>query len=110
MRYLLLNLACLASLSTLAADAAKPVVVPPPPALPASTALDEAKIEPEVTIVQKDDATMTEYRIGGKLYMVKVKPKVGPEYTLSDDDGTGKLVRRDGQPVLRPPMWVIKRF
>ncbi|WP_223879273.1 DUF2782 domain-containing protein [Chitinimonas arctica] len=77
--------------------------------LPAATA-DDPGMEPEVTIVQKDDATVTEYRVGGRLYMIKVTPRVGPEYYLSDDDGTGKMVRRDGQPVLRPPMWVIKRF
>lgn len=86
-----------------------PLVVPPPPPLPAGTA-DEVTGEPEITILEKDDATVTEYRMAGRLYLIKVKPKLGPEYYLSDDDGTGQMVRRDGQATLRPPRWVIKRF
>lgn len=105
-----------------AADPGK-VDIPPPPPLPAqvppsppSTPPTPAQIDndptlqPEVTIVQRDDATITEYRIGGKLYMQKVKPKVGPEYYLTDDNGTGSFVRRDTDPKVKPPMWVIKRF
>ncbi|MGQ5524617.1 DUF2782 domain-containing protein [Chitinimonas sp. PSY-7] len=107
MRYCLIALA-LWSAGVYAAEK-PPVQVPPPPALPPGT-VDEAVLEPEVTIIQKDDATVSEYRMAGRLYMVKVKPKVGPEYYLSDEDGTGKLVRRDGQPTVRPPKWVIKRF
>ena len=103
-------LIALALLSTgLYAAEESPVQVPAPPSLP-SGAVDEAVLEPEVTIREKNDATVTEYRMAGRLYMVKVKPKVGPEYYLSDEDGTGKLVRRDGQPTVRPPKWIIKRF
>ncbi|HEY9101364.1 DUF2782 domain-containing protein [Chitinimonas sp.] len=108
MRTLLLALVMAAAFPLHAAEPPKPVVPPPPP-LPAAAA-DDPSEEPEVTIIQRDDATVTEYRVGGRLYLVKVKPKVGPEYFLSDDDGTGKLVRKDGQQVIRPPMWVIKRF
>ncbi|QNM97080.1 DUF2782 domain-containing protein [Chitinimonas koreensis] len=98
----------LAAALPLAAADSKPV--PPPPPIPPASADDPAVGEPEVTIVQKEDATVTEYRMAGRLYMVKVTPKVGPEYYLVDDDGTGQMVRRDGQRPLRPPMWVIKRF
>lgn len=83
--------------------------VPPPPPLPPGTP-DDPTIQPEVTVIQKDDATITEYRIGGRMYMQKVKPKVGPEYYLTDDTGTGAFVRRDSDPKVKPPMWVIKRF
>lgn len=107
MRHCLIALSLLASGAAIAADT--PLEVPPPPAIPNGTA-DEAVIEPEVTIVEKADATVTEYRLAGRLYLIKVKPKVGPEYFLSDEDGTGQLVRRDGQPTLRPPKWTIKRF
>jgi hypothetical protein len=90
-----------------AADVSKDI--PPPPTLPAGTP-DDPSLQPEVTIVHKDDATITEYRIGGRLYMQKVKPKVGPEYYLTDESGTGSFVRRDTDPKISPPMWVIKRF
>ncbi|PHV12743.1 DUF2782 domain-containing protein [Chitinimonas sp. BJB300] len=106
MRYCLITLALLSS-GLQAAD--KPLQVPPPPPVPAGV-VDEASIEPEVTIIQKGDATVSEYRLAGRLYMIKVKPQVGPEYYLSDEDGTGRMVRRDGQPTVRPPKWIIKRF
>ncbi|WP_374348387.1 DUF2782 domain-containing protein [Chitinimonas sp.] len=103
------SLLILSSLAVLATEPLKPTPVPPPPPLPAG-AHDDPTLEPEVTIVQKEDATVTEYRIGGRLYMQKVKPKVGPEYYLTDDTGTGSFVRRDTDPKVKPPMWVIKRF
>jgi hypothetical protein len=107
MRLIAASLLFAALMPAFAAELVKEV--PPPPALPAG-AMDDPALEPEVTIVQKDDATITEYRIGGRLYMQKVKPKVGPEYYLIDEAGTGSFVRRDTDPKIKPPMWVIKRF
>lgn len=107
MRYPLLALALLIHLGAHAADEA--ITVPPPPPVPTG-AEEDLGVVPEITIIEKDDATVTEYRMAGKLYLVKVKPKHGPEYYLSDDDGTGQLIRRDGQTTLRPPRWIIKRF
>lgn len=92
-----------------AADAAKPAAVPPPPPIPAAGA-DDKVLEPTVTVIQKEDATVTEYRLGGKVYMIKVKPKDAPEYTLVDETGDGNMVHRDPQNHISPPMWVIKRF
>ena len=34
--------------------------------------------EPEVTIVKRGEDTVTEYRLRGKLYMVKVTPPTAP--------------------------------
>lgn len=48
-------------------------------------------LEPEVTIIQKADATVEEYRINGKLYMIKVIPVVGKPYYLLDTDGDGVM-------------------
>ena len=45
-------------------------------------------IEPEVTIIRKEDAVIEEYRLNGQLYMVKVTPAFGPVYYLKDIDGT----------------------
>jgi hypothetical protein len=64
--------------------------VPEPPELPDPVASGES-IEPEVTIIRKDDAVIEEYRVNGQLYMVKITPVVGPAYYLKDMDGNGKL-------------------
>lgn len=95
--------------AALAAEPARPVNVPPPPPPPPAGA-DEEQVEPTITIIQREDATVSEYRLAGKLYMIKVKPKVGPEYALYDEKGDGQMVRQDAHTQLRPPMWVIKRF
>ncbi len=57
-------------------------------------------------------ATVTEYRSGGKVWMIKVQP-VGnfPPYYLYDNEGDGTFDRRiAGNKLPSPPMWVIKRF
>ncbi len=99
-----------ASLLAIGADAGKKIDVPPPPPIPAADPAEEQKLQPVVTVIEKDDATVTEYRHGGKLYMIKVKPHKGPEYYLVDDKGDGKMVRQDNHTQLRPPMWTIKTF
>ena len=78
--------------------------IPEPPPMPAGAETDE----PEVTIVQRGEDTVTEYRIRGKLYMVKVTPKVGPAYYLLDRAGDGNFVQTEvGPNPVRPPMWII---
>ncbi|MDK2124976.1 DUF2782 domain-containing protein [Parachitinimonas caeni] len=110
-RYLLMAGALTVAASALAADAPPEppkVNVPPPPPIPAD---DESVPEPDISISQREDATATEYRINGRLYMIKVKPKVGPEYYLVDDRGDGNMIRRDAiDSGFRVPRWVIKRF
>ena len=50
--------------------------LPPPPlpesSLPAPTGVEEDELEPEVKIYKRNDAIIHEYRINGRLYMVKV--------------------------------------
>ena len=52
--------------------------------------------------------TREEFRIKGKLYMVKVTPAVGKPYYLVDRQGDGIMVDvgLDQRPT-KPPMWVI---
>jgi Protein of unknown function (DUF2782) len=93
------------------AFAAKPVpgkTEPPPPPTASGGFTDE---EPEVTIIKKKDQTVEEYRLGGRLYMIKIIPKVGKPYYLVDDRGDGKFSRQESlDSGLRPPRWVIHRF
>ena len=98
-----LLLSCLCA-SVYAAD---PAPVPPPPTLDASEPVDE----PQVTITKETEQTVEEYRAGGKLYMIKITPKVGKPYYLVDDRGDGKFARQESlDSGVRPPRWVIHSF
>jgi len=66
---------------------------------------------PQVTITQQPEPVVEEYRVGGKLYMIKVTPKIGPPYYLVDDQGDGKFARQESlDSGFRPPRWVIRKF
>ncbi len=71
---------------------------------------DDAALEPEITIAPKEDVTFMEYRINGRLYMIKVIPAKGPPYYLIDNEGNGEFIRSELAPQITPPLWVIKRF
>lgn len=62
---------------------------------------------PEVTIVRRGDDTITEFRLRGKLYMVKVEPKGGASYYLIDREGKGQWVRDESARKLAVPTWVL---
>lgn len=93
--------------------------VPPPP-LHLETAPVEVEltgsappaadhVEPEVTIIRRDDALLEEYRVNGLLYAVKVTPSAGPAYYLLDRDGDGRMDARMssfGDDIVIP-QWVI---
>jgi hypothetical protein len=106
----LLSLLLLSGFS-LSAFAAKPVPdklepLPPPPAM--NNASDDG---PEVTIIKQTEQTVEEFRAGGRLYMIKITPKVGKPYYLVDDQGDGKFSRQESlDSGVRPPRWVIRRF
>ena len=52
--------------------------------------------------------TVEEYRVGNKLYMLKVTPASGTSYYLIDEKGDGRMTRMETFDFgLRPPMWVI---
>ena len=85
----------------------QPVPEPPPP--PPGLELDPA-LEPQVTILKRGTDTVEEFRIAGKLYMIKVTPPHGVPYYMVDRQGDGKFVRDDTQSQIRPPMWVIFSF
>lgn len=68
----------------------EPPAVPEPPELPPRVQSGE-EMEPDITIIRKGKDTIQEYRRGGRLYMVKVKPQVGPAYYLLDSNGDGRM-------------------
>ena len=82
--------------------------VPEPPELPTPVQSGEP-IEPEVTIIKKEGATISEYRINGRLYMIKVTPSVGKPYYLIDNDGDGSLESRvnDIYSNITVPQWIL---
>lgn len=102
-----------------AANAAKsksPAAVPSPPAPPenynppAMPDLPSGEPEPEITITTKGTEIHEEYRLNGRLYMIKVIPKKGKPYYLIDQEGSGQFRRSDFDSRIAIPSWVIKRF
>jgi hypothetical protein len=108
MRNLLTLLLLCAALPLAAADRpANLQPIPEPPAAPPGFELDPA-LEPQVTILKRGTDTVEEYRIGGKLYMIKVTPAHGRPYVMIDERGDGRMTRQDSfDSGLRVPMWVI---
>ncbi|MDD5175920.1 MAG: DUF2782 domain-containing protein [Sterolibacterium sp.] len=111
MRRILLILALLLALPAAAQKepaGLQPLPEPPPP--PEGLNLDPA-LEPEVTIIKRGDDRVEEYRINGRLYMVKVTPPHGKPYYLIDEKGDGRWARQESlDSGLRVPMWVIHTF
>jgi hypothetical protein len=69
------------------------------------------ELEPEVTIEQRGEDTVHEYRINGALYMVMVVPKAGPAYYLVDTDGDGSVdTRFSDRRQFQVPQWVLFRW
>lgn len=87
----------------------QPIPEPPPPPLPLEGG--DVTTEPQVTIIQKADERVEEYRMNGKLYMIKVTPSHGVPYYLMDENGGGVMTRFDDlDQGLRVPKWVIFSF
>ena len=91
----------------LAAPASAPTAAEIPP-VPQASANDE----PEVRIVERKDAVVTEYRRHGKLYMMKVTPTIGESYYLIDKEGMGRFDRADmpANGRISVPHWVLFEF
>lgn len=79
--------------------------IPPPPGMPADD------LEPQVTILQKGADKVEEYRLQGRLFMIKITPPHGVPYYLVDETGEGRYTRYDNLGAdFRVPMWVLFRF
>jgi len=86
----------------------EPVPEPPPP--PPAVASDP-ELEPQVTIIRRETETIEEFRVNGRLTMVKVTPRHGRPYYLVAEGAEGAFVRRDSLDTgLRVPLWVLFSF
>jgi hypothetical protein len=71
---------------------------------------DPVTADPDVTIRQDGDRTITEYRQNGFLYAIKITPKKGKPYFLVRADGSeGNFIRSD-QPDMLIPQWEIFKW
>ena len=86
-----------------------PLEEPPPP--PPMTGSD-ASLEPVITTRTEGDQEIQEYRVRGKLYMMRVKPKNGAAYILMDHKGDGTFMKQDNtlDSGIRVPQWVLLEF
>jgi len=83
--------------------------VPEPPDIPDPVRSGEA-LEPDVRIGRREKATVTEYRVNGRIRAIKVQPDGDfPPYYLYDTDGDGRLDRRTSRfdRDLLVPTWVL---
>jgi hypothetical protein len=85
--------------------------VPEPPPPPPNLSADP-ELEPEVVIRDREDGGQAvEYRRGGRLYMVKIVPKVGKPYYLIDNRGDGVFTRYDDMDSgLKVPQWIVHEW
>lgn len=84
---------------------------PPPELKPVPDGAPGPDDAPAVTIKPSSQGRVVEYRANGRLYMLKVIPKVGKPYYLIDQKGDGQFARQESlDSGMRPPMWVIKEF
>ncbi len=77
------------------------------PTLPPATVAGEA-VEPEVTIIETGQEVIYEYRVRGRLYMVRIEPLAGPAYFLLDTNGDGIMDVQDNRPWnMAVPQWTL---
>jgi hypothetical protein len=98
---------------------AETVQPPPPPALeplpeaepaPPEVAGD-AELQAEIKVYHRDQETIEEHRVSGRLTWIKVTPQHGRPYFLVADGPNGNFVRRDSLDTgLRVPMWLLFSF
>lgn len=105
----LLTFGAAASAQTAAEPPANAVITHPPSSAGGDA---DAELAPDITITERGETTVEEYRINGQLYMIKIIPKKGVPYYLVDSNGDGLLSRRmnDLSPGFLIPSWVILRW
>ena len=85
-----------------------PAIVPEPPELPDQIVSGE-NMSPDITITRNKKGETTEYKVNGKLYMIKISPAGAPAYYMVDSDGDGDLETRYSglQDGMQVPQWML---
>lgn len=85
--------------------------IPPPPRL-STTPTPEDDESPAITIRQDGENKVEEFRTkGGRLYAVRVTPKIGAPYVLVDPDGKGTMTNAtEINGGVRAPQWTLFEF
>jgi hypothetical protein len=79
---------------------------PPPPDFSG-----DSDLEPQVTIIRRDNDVVEEVRVKGELRYLRVTPRYGRTYYLIPDQNGNTYIRRDSlDPTLKVPMWVLFSF
>ncbi len=94
MRYLLPLFSLALFTAPLPAQEETPAPPPPPAEVIDNPPPQDQELQPEVTIIRRGKDVVEEYRVGGRLYMVKITPSKGLPYYLVDSDGDGSLETR----------------
>jgi hypothetical protein len=73
---------------------------------------DDHLQQPQIIVRPAPSGQVEEYRMGGKLYMIKVTPEKGSSYYLVDSDGDGSLETRRSEleSDFAIPQWTLKRW
>lgn len=98
LKRLIFLLICLVPLAN-AEPARTPVYIP----------TQEELAEGEVEIIAGEDKTVFEYRVNGRLLMIKIVPKFGATYYMVPADGQPHYESLDHKKKLYP-QWVIVEF
>lgn len=105
-------------------EPAPPPPIPPVDAKPAPNPDEDVPIPPKVQDEQveptvdirrdEEDNIIEEYRLDGRVYMVKITPRHGVPYYYLDDDGDGQLELRESDRAARGPVrpvyWKVKEW
>ena len=109
-RPLLMLLATMAAGVAFAQAPAKTQPLPQPPPPPPDV-IGESELEPQVTIIRREDQVVEEVRIKGELRYLRVTPRHGRPYFLLPDANGATFIRRDSlDSSLKVPMWVLFSF
>jgi hypothetical protein len=80
----------------------------PTPEVPSGPYPGDSVGAPEVTIRETETEVIYEYRVKGRVYMVKIDPIIGPPYYLLDTNGDGTLdVQEQDVPDMALPQWLL---
>src|SRR5215212_6364090 len=101
MRILFAFIFALAATAAVAQSTARPrppgtTALEAPPPMPALTEVDPAvDSRAEITTRTEGGQTIQEYRVKGKLFMMRVTPSHGRSYVMIDHKGDGQFARAD---------------